>query len=181
MILDVAKPRSLGTFSPPDQYTEIRQELNNDLKNSLVDIKKMAADFKKVFGRNLGKDGLIEEYKIKDADTIFVAMGSVCGTIKEAIDDLRKKGNPKGGPSGKVGLLKIISFRPFPDEAIINSLIKAKKIIVIDKSLSLGTEGILATELKRAGYGRLKARVDGVVVGLGGRDITQDSITRLIT
>ena len=169
MILDVKNPRSLGTFAPPDQYTEIRQELNADLKNSEKDIKKVSAEFKKVFGRQLG---LVEEYKVKDADTVFVAMGSVCGTIKEAIDGL--------GKNKKVGLLKIISFRPFPADEIINSLSKAKKIIVIDKSLSLGTEGILANELKAAAYGKLKAKIEGEVVGLGGRDITQQSIVDLL-
>jgi pyruvate ferredoxin oxidoreductase alpha subunit len=180
--LDTANPRSLGTFAAPDRYMEIRQELFNDVAESRKEIVKQNAAFKKVFGRGIG-NGLIEEYKTKDADIILVAMGSVCGTIKEVIDQLRLKGK-------KVGLLKVISFRPFPDEAIVKALSKAKYVAVVDKSISIGTEGILASDIKRACYGQLsakggsasggKAPINSFVVGLGGRDITEKMIGDIV-
>jgi pyruvate/2-oxoacid:ferredoxin oxidoreductase alpha subunit len=171
-ILDTANPRSLGTFATPERYLEIRQELFNDVADSAREIVKQNSEFKKVFGRGIGT-GLIEEYKTKDADIILVAMGSVCGTIKEVIDQLRDKGK-------KVGLLKIISFRPFPDEEIVKALSKAKYIAVVDKSISIGTEGILATDIKRACYGQLKMPINSFVVGLGGRDITEKMISDIV-
>ncbi len=173
-ILDVNNPRSLGTFAPPDQYMEIRQELFNDVAATKKEIKKVASEFKKVFGRNLGYEGLIEKYKTGDADIILVAMGSVCGTIKEVIDELRKKGK-------KVGLLKIISFRPFPDEEVLLALKKAKYVAVFDKSISMGSEGILATDIKRGAYNKLNSKIQNFIVGLGGRDVSKEMIKKIIT
>ncbi len=168
--LDVNNPQSLGTFAPPDRYMEIRQELFDDVAESKNEIKKLSQEFKQVFGRDLG---LFEEYKTKDARVVLVAMGSVCGTIKEVIDELRKKGQ-------KVGLLKLTCFRPFPDEEIIKALSKAKYIAVVDKSISIGTEGILASDLKRAGFGKLKSKIQSFIVGLGGRDVNKKMIKQII-
>jgi len=171
-ILDVKNPRSLGTFATPERYMEIRQELFEDVLAAKKEIVKQNAEFKKVFGRGIG-NGLLEEYKTKDADTILVAMGSVCGTIKETIDRLRAAGK-------KVGLLKIISFRPFPDEEIAAVLNKAKYVGVIDKAISIGTEGVLASDIKRACYGKIKAPIQSFVVGLGGRDVTEAMIGNIV-
>ncbi|MFA5187742.1 MAG: transketolase C-terminal domain-containing protein [Patescibacteria group bacterium] len=172
-ILDVNNPRSLGTFATPGRYMEIRQELFEDVAAAKKEIVKLNSEFKKVFGRGLGDNGLVEQYKTKDADIILVAMGSVCGTIKEAIDELRDKGN-------RVGLLKIISFRPFPDDEIATILSKAKYIGVIDKSISIGTEGVLASDIKRACYNKTKAEIKSFVVGLGGRDVTESMISDIV-
>jgi pyruvate ferredoxin oxidoreductase alpha subunit len=169
--LDINNPQSLGTFATPEQYMEIRQELFDDVAAAKNEIKKLSLEFKKTFGRDLT---LFEEYKTKDAQTVLVAMGSVCGTIKEEIDKLRKKGE-------KVGLLKLTCFRPFPDEEIIKALSKAKYIAVIDKSISIGTEGILASDLKRAGFGKLgKSKIQSFIVGLGGRDVNNKMIEQII-
>jgi len=172
-ILDVNNPRSLGTFATPDKYMEIRQELFNDVLAAKKEIVNLNSEFKKVFGRGLGDDGLVEQYKTKDAEIILVAMGSVCGTIKEAIDELRNKGK-------KVGLLKIISFRPFPDDEVAAILSKAKHVGVIDKSISIGTEGILASDIKRTCYNKTKAEIKSFVVGLGGRDVTEKMIGEIV-
>ncbi len=172
-ILDVNNPRSLGTFAAPDRYMEIRQELFEDMAGAKDQIKKLNSEFKKNFGRSLGNDGLIEEYKINDAEIFLVAMGSVAGTIKEVIDELRAK-------KIKVGLVKVICFRPFPDEEIVKALSKAKYIAVLDKSVSIGTEGVLASDIRRAAYNKIKAKLQSFVVGLGGRDVTKKMIEKII-
>ncbi len=169
--LDVNNPKTFGFLAGPAHYQGIRQQLNNDLVDSRKIIIKEARKFSQVFGRNQG-NGLISDYKLKDAEIALVTMGSVAGTIEEAIDELRKE-------KIKVGLLKIKSFRPFPDEEAVRALSQAKRIIVIDKSISLSTEGILATEIKRALYGG-KTKVQSVVTGLGGRDITKEMIKQTI-
>ncbi len=178
-ILDVKNPRSLGTFAAPDRYMEIRQELFDDVAAAKKEIVTQNLEYKKIFGRGIG-NGLVEEYKTKDADIILVAMGSVCGTIKEVIDQLRTKGSSSPKQGKKVGLLKVISFRPFPDEEIVTALSKAKYIAVVDKSISMGTEGVLASDLKRACYGKLKAPIKSFVVGLGGRDVTEKMIDDIV-
>ena len=173
LILDVNNPRSLGCFAAPDTYMEIRQELHEDIFNSKAEIKKSAGEFSKVFGRRIGQSALIEEYKTKDAEIVFVAMGSVCGTIKAVVDRYRAKGK-------KVGLLKVIAFRPFPAEEIIKALAKAKYIAAVDKSISLGKEGIVAAETRKAAH-TLKAKIQSFIVGLGGRDVNEKMIEKIMT
>jgi len=110
---------------------------------------------------------MVEYYGDKNAETVLVAMGSVIGTMKDAVDEMNENG-------GKIGILKVVALRPFPDEEIAIALSKAKNIAVLDKSISLGTEGILATEMRRA-IGSDK-KIVSYIVGLGGRDITKDTV-----
>jgi len=163
--LDVKNPLTFGAFATPAHYMEIRQELHDDLVASENVLEHEMKEFKKAFGRELN---LIEYYGDKNAETVIVAMGSVLGTIKEAVDELSKD-------KKKVGVLKIVSFRPFPDQKVAKILAKAKNIAIIDKSLSLGQEGIIATEVKRALVGE-KKKIVSYILGLGGRDITKDMV-----
>ena len=98
-----------------------------------------------------------------------MALGSVVGTIKDAVDELNKDGK-------KVGVCKIKVFRPFPTAELVKYLSKAKYVAVIDKAISLGNEGVLATEVKAIAHKNLKAKIQSFVAGLGGRDITRDMI-----
>ncbi|MDD2927818.1 MAG: transketolase C-terminal domain-containing protein, partial [Candidatus Omnitrophica bacterium] len=130
------------------------------------------AEFAKTFGRTY--NGLLEGYQLKDAEKVIVAMGSVCGTIKEVIDELRAKGK-------KVGLLKITSLRPFPANAIYDALKNTPKLAVIDRALSLGSFAPLSAEVKAVFFGKPKKpqNISSFIVGLGGRDITKDSIKEI--
>jgi pyruvate ferredoxin oxidoreductase alpha subunit len=168
--LDPKNPLTFGAFATPMHYMEIRQELHDDLMASKKVIAKEMVEFKKIFDRKLS---LVEYYGDKNADTVIVAMGSVLGTIKEAVDELKKAGK-------KVGVLKVSSLRPFPAEEIIKTVGNKKNIIVIDKSLSLGEEGILAGEIRRVMCGQSKSKITGVIMGLGGRDITKEMIKRTV-
>jgi len=131
------------------------------------------AEFAKIFGREY--NGLIEEYHTKDAERVIVAMGSVCGTIKEVIDGLRAKGK-------KVGLLKIISYRPFPYQAIYEALKNTPKVAVLDRALSLGSFAPLVSEVKATFFGKNKKPqvISSFIAGLGGRDITPSSIKDIL-
>lgn len=171
--LDPAHPLSMGLLADPDYYLETRVAIQETLKDALKLIPKISAEFNTVFGRDY-KDCLVEEYQTKDAEKVIVAMGSVCGTIKEVIDELRTKGK-------KVGLLKIISFRPFPYQRVVDLLKDVPKVAVLDKSVSLGAYTPLAAEIKAAFFGKKKAPkvISSFVAGLGGRDITLDSIKEI--
>lgn len=155
---------------------EIRQELHDDLTASLAAINKEFTAFNSsvILERSASgaigsrvDNGLLEYIGPKKPDTILVAMGSVIGTIKEA-----------AGQSGKVGVLKIKCFRPFPADAIIKIIKPAKNIAVIDKSISLGHIGTLASEIKAIAQGKTKANISSFIVGLGGRDITKEIIKK---
>jgi len=175
--LDVDNPITLGPLVDAECYTETRYAIQKTQEEVLEIIPKLTAEFSKVFGRNY--NGLIEEYRTKDAERVIVAMGSVCGTIKDVIDELRAKGK-------KVGLLKIMAYRPFPALAIYEALKGIPKVAVLDRALSLGSYAPLAGEIKAVFFGKTKKPqvISSFVVGLGGRDITKDSIKevfRLLT
>ena len=170
--LDVENPLTLGPLADPDSYTEARYAIHATQKKALELIPQLTAEFAKVFGR--AYNGLIEGYQLKDAERVIVAMGSVCGTIKDVIDELRKKGK-------KVGLLKITSFRPFPAQEIYEALKGVPKVAVMDRAVSLGGAAPLAAEIKACFFGKTRKPkvISSFVVGLGGRDITKDSVKEI--
>ena len=170
--LDVNNPMTLGPLVDPDYYAETRYAIQKTHEEALEFIPRVTSDFSKVFGRNY--NGLVEGYQLKDAERVIVAMGSVCGTIKDVIDELRAKGK-------KVGLLKIVSFRPFPAQAIYEALKNAEKVAVVDRAVSLGSYAPVAADVKSAFFGKKKAPkvISSFIVGLGGRDITKHSIKEI--
>lgn len=167
--LDVNNPKTLGAFADPDYYTEARYAMQVANDNALKIIPQVADEYKKIFGRVSG--GLIEGYKLEGAEQVIVAMGSVVGTIKDVVDELRAEGK-------KVGVLKIITYRPFPAEVAYRALKDIPQVAVLEKAVSLGASGPLHTDLKSVLCGREGkiSRVSGFVIGLGGRDITKNSI-----
>ncbi|MBN1912787.1 MAG: pyruvate ferredoxin oxidoreductase [Candidatus Omnitrophica bacterium] len=173
--LDPAEPVSMGPLADPDYYAETRFAIQETFKDVLALIPKVSDEFKSCFGRDY-KDCLVEEYHVKDAQKVIVAMGSVCGTIKEVVDELRKKGK-------KVGLLKIISYRPFPYARVFQALKDVPQVAVLDKAVSLGAYAPLASEIKTAFFGKKKSPkvISSFVAGLGGRDITLESIKEIFS
>lgn len=171
--LDVNNPQSLGLLADPDYYTETRYAVQETLKKALSLIPKITEDFAKVFGRNY--NGLVEKYRTEDAERVIVAMGSVCGTVKEVIDELRAKGK-------KVGLLKITAYRPFPAQEIYDALKDIPKVAVLDRALSLGAYAPLYADIKSVFCSKKKKPqvISSFIIGLGGRDITKDSIKEVI-
>lgn len=168
--LDIENPKTFGAFADPSRYQFIRQKFHDDIVKSEKVVRECLSEFGELTGR--GDGSLTEGYELEDAETVFVSMGSVIGTIKDSVDELRKEGK-------KVGILKIKSLRPFPTEEALTQLKNAKKIAVIDKSISLGTEGIFATELKAHCYGKLDAKIQSFVTGLGGKDITHSDLVKI--
>ena len=160
--IDPDDPMSIGNFADPEYYTEARHDMEVAMNNSLDVIKKTCEEFAEIFGREYG---LVDPYKTEDADIIFVAMGSICSTLRVMVDQLREKGE-------KVGLLKIRAYRPFPVEEIKEAVKNCEKIAVIDKNFTFGIGGALYADMKV----KIDKEIYGFIAGLGGRDITPDSI-----
>jgi pyruvate ferredoxin oxidoreductase alpha subunit len=99
-------------------------------------------------------------------------MGSICGTTKDAIDEMRDEGK-------KVGLLKVRVFRPFPTDDIAKVLAHVKRVAVLDKNISLGAKGALALEVKDALYSS-GIPVKDYIIGLGGRDVRKKDIKAVV-
>lgn len=168
-VLDPANPYSIGAMVGPEAFTEVRYLAHEKQIQALDVIPKVAAEFKQLFGRDSG--GLIHAYKTDDADVVVVTLGSVAGTVKDTIDDMREVGQ-------KVGVVTVGSFRPFPSKQIRAALEHTKQIIVLEKSFAVGFGGVVATNVRMALQG-VDTHVHTVVAGLGGRPITKPSLTRL--
>jgi pyruvate ferredoxin oxidoreductase alpha subunit len=166
--LDASDPISMGMFASPDYYMEFRYEIDRAMTRAGEAMVKAGTEFGEQFGRDYGS--LVEEYRLDDADTALVAMGSICGTVKDAIDEMRDKGE-------KVGLLKLRSFRPFPAEDIRRALSGVANVAVLDKNLSIGSamKGAVGLEVKEALW-NTGIDVYSYVIGLGGRDVRKKDV-----
>jgi pyruvate ferredoxin oxidoreductase alpha subunit len=172
-IVDPRWPRGIGLFADPRFYMETRYILHRAMEKSEATIKKVSGDFAKAFGRDSG--GFIKTYKLKDADVVVISMGSLVGTIKDLIDQLEEEGK-------KVGLLQICSYRPFPRKEIYNSLKDKMNIVVVEKSISLGRGGILASDV-RWSFPRAEKKdrnISSFISGLGGRNITKNDLRYMV-
>jgi pyruvate ferredoxin oxidoreductase alpha subunit len=147
--------------------------LHRALEKSEDVISRVSADFEKAFGRQSG--GLVKAYKLANADVVIVAMGSVVGTIKDLIDKLEEEGT-------RVGLLQICSFRPFPRRTVYELLRDKQNIVVLEKAISLGRGGILASDV-RWSFPRAeqaKRTISSFIAGLGGRNISLDDLRYMV-
>ncbi|MFA9433065.1 MAG: transketolase C-terminal domain-containing protein [Deltaproteobacteria bacterium] len=172
-IVDPRWPRGIGLFADPRFYMETRYILHRALEKSEETIKEVSSEFAKAFGRESG--GFIKTYKLEEADVVVVSMGSVVGTIKELIDQLEEEGK-------KVGLLQICSYRPFPRHEVYRALKDKMNIVVLEKCISLGRGGILASDV-RWSFPRAEKRdrdISSFVAGLGGRNISIDDLRYMV-
>ncbi|MFX1467714.1 MAG: transketolase C-terminal domain-containing protein [Promethearchaeota archaeon] len=150
-------------------YYEYRYSLQKSLENSIDIIKQVHDEFAEKFGRSYG-NGIYKAIQTEDADTIIYAMGSVASQSRIALEKLRNEGI-------KVGLVSLRLFRPFPSEDLREFFKNKKNIIVFDRDIGYGYEGVLSYELKAALYGlNNQPNIKGFIVGLGGRDVKTDHI-----
>jgi pyruvate ferredoxin oxidoreductase alpha subunit len=169
-VLDPAEPVSIGAMVGPEAFMEVRYLAHAKQMQALERIPQLAEEFKARFGRDSG--GLVRPYRTEDAETIVVAMGSVLGTIKDTVDEMREAG-------ANIGVLGITSYRPFPLDQVRAALQHAKRVVVLEKSLAVGIGGILATDVRMALSG-IHLHGYTVIAGLGGRAITKASLYSLL-
>ena len=165
-ILDPENPISIGAMVGPEAFTEVRYLAHQKQKEALKLIPKINEEFKKIFGRDSG--GLISTFNVEGADTVIVTLGSVIGTIQEALDEQDQN----------IGALTIRSFRPFPLEEIRTALKNVKRVVVFEKCFAVGIGGIVANNVRMALSGT-NIEVYEVIGGLGGRPITRKSLHKL--
>lgn len=163
--LDPEIPMAVDPLTSGLLFTQYRQGHIEALEKAKAVIDRVDEAFGLIFGRSYG--GLIENYRMEDAEIALVAMGSPCGTGKVVVDRVRERGI-------KVGLVKIRSLRPFPQERLLDALKKVKAIGVVDRNVCFGWgTGVLYVELNAALRG-LSIPILDFIGGLGGSDITLD-------
>ncbi len=170
-VLDPQNPASIGAMVGPDAFTEVRFLAHYKQRQALQLIPAFSEEFAKKFGRAAG--GLLRSYRVEDAETVVVAMGSVCGTIKDVVDDMRADGV-------RIGVVSLVSYRPFPVEELREILAGAKNVVVVEKSIAVGVGGPLADNIDAALRNLEKPpKLHSAIAGLGGRPITRDSLRGL--
>ena len=169
-VLDPAHPVSIGAMVGPEAYTEVRYLAHHRQMQALELIPQVQKEFAEIFGRDSG--GLVRPYRLDDAETIIVSMGSVLGTIKDVVDERRERGE-------KIGVLGITSFRPFPIDAVREALKNAKRFVNIEKAFSVGIGGIVSSHCRSAVRGMGIDNYE-VIAGLGGRPITKASLHSML-
>lgn len=161
-LLKHENPLAVGPYGVSPYYMEAKMGQVQAMKNAKQVILDVAERFEKTFGR---KYGFFETYRMEDAETAMVIIGSSAGTARAAVDKLRAEGR-------RVGMVKIRVFRPFPADELAQVLSGLKAVAVMDKAESFSDNGgPLFADTTTAMYD-LKDRPLAVnyVYGLGGRD-----------
>jgi len=164
-VLSLDKPKSCCISVSPEWQTEYRYKQHESMQAAKRIIKEVDEEFGARFGRYYG--GMLEEYRCQDAEYVLMVMGTIAGTTRLVVDKLREDGV-------KAGLVKIRSFRPFPQEQIAHLAKRVKGIGIIDRDVSFGYEGALGTEARGAIRGAAPAV--NFIAGLSGRDVTKENI-----
>lgn len=169
--LDPEEPITMGPIAFPDSFMEFKKMQQEAMLNAVEKIKEVNEEYAKQFGRSYG-NGLIELYQMEDAEYALLGMGTLVGTARVVVDELRKEGH-------KVGLIKLRSLRPFPKEDLIKATENLQGLAVIDRHISLGYEGPLFSDVRSALFER-DLRIINFIAGLGGRDITQKHLRKAL-
>ena len=168
LILDVNNPYAINNLSSPEIFTEYKYSQKLGMDAALGVIEEKFEKFNEIFGR---KYSLVESYNTEDAETAIVCIGSVAGTVLHNVNELRKIGK-------KVGLVRVVSFRPFPKEDLAAAIKGINNVAVIDRVSAVGSMGPLYEEVLSCMHqtDEDKKNVFSFVAGLGGRDISEKTV-----
>jgi pyruvate/2-oxoacid:ferredoxin oxidoreductase alpha subunit len=171
--LDVNNPHSFGALTRPDVYMEMRLRQQEAMDEARRAFDVLEAEWHGATGRRYGA---IEAYRAEGAEILLVTSGTITSTSRYVVDQMRDRGEA-------VGLVKVKMFRPFPTEALRETLAPARRVAVLDRNISPGHGGIFAEEIRSALYDLSPERRPGLygyIVGLGGRDVTPELIAGLV-
>jgi pyruvate ferredoxin oxidoreductase alpha subunit len=165
------RPVTMGGIALPGIFTETKKAQEVAIQSSMPKILETWKAFGEMTGRHYHP---IETYKVEDAETLLVTMGSFGETASAAVDKMREEGR-------SVGLVKIRLWRPFPFDALKKATLHAKQVVVIDRAISVGACGPVASEVKAALYEETqRPSIYNFVAGLGGRDVAPSDFARMV-
>jgi pyruvate ferredoxin oxidoreductase alpha subunit len=170
-VLDPDDPVVMNPITPPEYATEMRYQLDRAIDSSKSVIKEIGLDFAKRFGRSHG--GLLDLYRMEDAEYALVAIGTAATTSRLVVDRLRAGGK-------KAGLIRLRFMRPFPKEELLEAASRLRCLGVFDRSVAFNSYGPVFTEVRNALYGSGLTITDHIA-GLGGRDLTPEELAKAFT
>ncbi len=169
--LDTDFPYAMNNLTSPAIFTEIKRSQDLGMRAAAGVLDERFEEFGELFGRKYGR---IMCNHVEDADTVVLCMGSMSGTAKHVVEEMRAAGR-------KVGICRVVAFRPFPTKEVADAIKGTKNIAVIDRVSAMGSFGPLYEEVLSAmNYGGIKANAYSFVAGLGGRDIWEQTIENVI-
>jgi pyruvate ferredoxin oxidoreductase alpha subunit len=169
--VDVKNPITFGTLTLPDYFMEFKKQQDDAMRHVPEVFEEVTKSFAEVSGRHYSS---VVPFELEDAKVAIVSLGSASGTVRWVAKSLRKQGLP-------VGALKVALYRPFPHEEVGSILQNVDVAIVLERSLSLGSHcGPLGSDVVCSLYNRSgQPQVLDVVAGLGGRDLSPESIEKI--
>ena len=166
-----AVPRAYGPLVNRDHYFEIRYKMFEHMERAGGVLAVAGEEFGEALGFRYGP---VEPYLLDDADYVLVSAGAMTSNVRYAVRLLRERGI-------KVGLLRLVAFRPFPFEEVRRHLGGRAKVAVLDRNMSPGHSGIFAQEIRSAlSLGAPPTDVYGYVLGIGGRDIRVETVIEVV-
>lgn len=168
--LNPKDPHTFGGGVSGIIFARLKKDMQESMEEAKVIFRSLVDEFESVFGRRYAP---VEPYLTEDAEVLLATVGTITGTARAFVDEARKDGK-------KVGLLKMKMFRPFPEEEVRQRLKGSKRVVVLDRNISFGGEGIFSQELKAALYGmEPRPELIDVIAGLGGLDVTPEGLQDL--
>jgi len=165
------RPVTMGAFALPSIFAETKKAQEEALRASMPKILETWKTFGDMTGRYYQP---VETYKAEDADTLLVTMGSCSETASVAVDKMREEGK-------SAGLVKLRLWRPFPFDEFKKATLHAKQLVVIDRAISVGACGPVASEVKAALYGEdQRPSIYNFVAGISGRDVTPSDFIKMV-
>jgi pyruvate ferredoxin oxidoreductase alpha subunit len=168
-LLDAKNPVTVGPFDGlHGWYFEHKVAQNRAMQRALTVIQEVADEYAEISGR---PQGLLDPYRLHDAEIAIVVVGSTAGTTRMVVDKLRARGV-------KAGMVRVRAFRPFPHVAYAKALEHVKVVGVMDRADSFGAQGgPVFLEVRAALYDSdPRPQILPFLYGLGGRDIFPDNI-----
>lgn len=162
-------PHTIGQIEVAHQVASHRRQHHDAMFKTFDVYGQVQQEFAARMGRSLAEP--VVSYKSLDAETVIISMGTIGATAEQVVDELRQAGH-------RIGSLRVRMFRPFPVEMIRQGVAAAKRIVVIDRDISLGYGGVLWGEVSSiAGRDKL---VQNYMAGIGGGDVRPHHLKEII-
>lgn len=166
-----SSPMSMCISAGNAHNMEFKMKQHLDIMAAEPTFAQIDKEFGEIFGRSSG--GAVEGYRSEDAEFLLITLGSVSGTAREVVDDLRLEGH-------RVGLIKLRMIRPFPIKQLSLVCRLAKAIGVLEKDISFGYEGTIYTQVNSSLMQEgIFVKTQNFIAGLGGRDISKGDINQM--
>lgn len=173
-LMDPYHPIMSGVVQNQDSYMKGKIAQRHFYDRVMPAVQNAMDEFYRATGRLYG---IIQPYRLEDAEYAIVGMGGMVETAMATVDYLREK---RGIP---VGALHVTSFRPFPGPQLVAALASMRAVTVVERMDNpLAQSNPLTAELKAAfadalvgteGYPEI-TRIPTVYsgsAGLGSRDV----------